>query len=325
MNTAPRRLAATALALAALGASAAAASGDWPVQQPGVLIAGLWLALVGWGFRALLARYLRFKDRLAYSEAQRGVERHARLQAERSLADAHAALCRLVGQQEQVRESERRRIARDIHDDLGQHLLALKIELSLIQARAVRTDPRIQQQVGGLLGNLDLSIASLRSVINDLRPPALAQGLQAAIEAHLAEFSRLNGIRHHFEASGEAFGAASDPALDAMLFRILQESLANVVRHAQATEVKVALDQQGGCLSLKVQDNGVGMPDGEDHCGCGLAGIADRVSAAAGKFVIDSAPGKGTLLSLWVPLPGVAPTVASSESLLKINSCVKSS
>ena len=324
MNTAPRRLAVTALALSALGATGAVASGALPLQQPAVLVAGLWLALVGWGFRALLSRYLRFKDRLAYSEAQLGMERHARVQVERSLADAHAALCRLIGQQEQVRESERRRIARDIHDDLGQHLLALKIELSLIQARAVRTDPRIQQKVGSLLGNLDLSIASLRTIINNLRPPALAQGLEAAIETHLADFSRVSGIRHRFDASDDAFGAASDPAIDAMLFRILQESLANVLRHAQATEVTVALEQRNGRLSLKVQDNGVGMPDGEDHRGCGLAGIADRVTAAAGKFAIDSAPGKGTLLSLSVPLPA-APSVACSESLLKINSCVKSS
>lgn len=324
MNTAPRRLAATALALSALGASGAVASGALPLQQPAVLVAGLWLAVVGWGFRALLSRYLRFRDRLAYSEAQLGMERHARVQAERSLADTHAALCRLIGQQEQVRESERRRIARDIHDDLGQHLLALKIELSLIQARACRTDPRIQQKVGSLLGNLDLSIASLRTIINNLRPPALEQGLQAAIEAQLADFSRVSGIRHRFDASDDAFGAASDPAMDAMLFRILQESLANVLRHAQATEVTVALDQRAGRLSLKVQDNGVGMADGEDHRGCGLAGIADRVTAADGKFAIDSAPGKGTLLSLSVPLP-VAASVAGSESLLKINSCVKSS
>ncbi len=325
MNPVPRRLAATALALAALAASAAAASGAWPAMQPAVLVAGLWLTLVGWGFRAALAHHLRFRDRLAYCEAQLATERDARTQAERSLADTHASLCRLIGQQEQVRECERKRIARDIHDDLGQHLLALKIELSVIQARAGLTDPRIQQKVGSLLANLDLSIASLRTIINDLRPPALAQGLQSAIQAHMAEFSRVSGIRHHFDASGDAFGAAADPALEAMLFRIMQEALANVVRHAQASEVKVALEHQGGRLNLKIQDDGVGMPAGDDHRGCGLPGIADRVAAANGTFVIDSAPGKGTTLSLSVPLAPAAAPVASTETLLKINNCVKSS
>jgi signal transduction histidine kinase len=87
-----------------------------------------------------------------------------------------------------------------------------------------------------------------------------------------------------------------------MLFRILQESLANVARHAQATAVKVALERSGDLLTLTVQDNGVGMADGQDTRGCGLVGIADRVAAAGGKFAIDSEPGNGTLLSLSIPL-----------------------
>jgi signal transduction histidine kinase len=302
MNTAPRRFAATTLVLAAVAVSGAAASGVWPSARPVVLMAVLWLLLLGWGFRALLGRHLRFHDRLAYSEAQVGLERHARALAERALADTHTALCRIVHQQERVRETERKRIARDIHDDLGQHLLAMKMELSLMQVSSAGADTPVHQKVGKLLQNLDLTIASLRTIINDLRPPALADGLQSAMEHHLAEFSRLNGIRHELAADPEAFKANEDKAVDAMLFRILQESLANVARHAQATEVKIALERSGDLLTLKVQDNGIGMAGGQDTRGCGLVGIADRVAAAGGRFAIDSEPGNGTLLSLSIPL-----------------------
>lgn len=259
MNPALRRLAVIATGCAAIGISAAMAHGDWPFAQPLVPMAILWLVLLGWGFRTMLGRHLRFHDRLAYSEAQLALERHARTQAEKSLADSHASLCRLVQQQEQVREIERNRIARDIHDDLGQHLLALKIELSLLQVSTSGAHPLVHQKVGFLLGSLDQAIASLRVVIRDLRPVALEHGLQNAMQAHLAEFSRLNGIRHELEADPDAFEPGPGGGVDAMLFRILQESLANVARHAQATEVKIALVRSGDLLTMNVRDNGIGM------------------------------------------------------------------
>lgn len=302
MNPALRRLAVIATGSAAVAISAAAAHGDWPFAQPLVPVAILWLGLLGWGFRALLGRHLRFHDRLAYSEAQLALERHARMQAEKSLGDAHTSLCRLVQQQEQVRESERNRIARDIHDDLGQHMLALKIELSLLQVSTSGAHPLVHQKVGALLNSLDQAIASLRAVIKDLRPVALEHGLQRAMQAHLSEFTRLNGIRHELEAGPDAFHAGPDRGVDAMLFRILQESLANVARHAQATEVKIALVRSGDLLTMNVRDNGIGMAGQPGAGACGLVGIADRVTAAGGKFLIDSKPGAGTLLSLSIPL-----------------------
>ncbi|HEU4373295.1 MAG TPA: sensor histidine kinase [Telluria sp.] len=306
MHTALPRFAAIAIGCAALAASAAVAHGDWPFAQPLVPVAILWLFVLGWGFRALLGRHLRFHDRLAYSEAQLAMERQARAQAEKALGEAHASLCRLVQQQEQVREGERNRIARDIHDDLGQHMLALKIELSLLQVSTSGAHPQVHRKVGALLGSLDQAIASLRAVIKDLRPVALEQGLQSAMQAHLSEFTRLNGIRHELDAAPEAFPAGPDRGVDAMLFRILQESLANVARHAQATEVKIALVRSGDLLTMNVRDNGIGMSGQPDASGCGLVGIADRVNAAGGKFLIDSKPGAGTLLSLSIPVLGPA-------------------
>ncbi len=312
MNIVSHRLA-TRATLLAVGIAGIAAIGAWPGIEPMVLPAVLWLSLLGWGFHTLLGRHLGFSDRLVFAEAQRELERHARTQAEQALGDTHTTLCRLVQQQEQVRETERNRIARDIHDDLGQHLLALKIELSLMQVSTSGVHPQVHQKIGSLLQHLDQAIGSLRTIINDLRPLALEHGLRNAMEAQLAEFSRISGIPHQLEADPGAFHAKSGRSVDAMLFRILQESLTNVARHAQATEVKITLIRSAELLTLQVRDNGIGMAGHPPTrgCGmaghpptrgCGLAGIADRVAAAGGKFVIDTQPGAGTLLSLSIPL-----------------------
>lgn len=303
MNITARRLAALILVLAAVAGTGAAAFGQPPAARALLPVAALWLVLLGWGCRAALARQLRLNDRLAFSEARLGIERQARLLAQRALADNHGSLCRLVQQQEHVREHERNRIARDIHDDLGQHLLALKIELSLIQVSTSAAHPRLHQQVGRLLHGLGLATASLRAIVNDLRPVALEHGLQAAMQTQLSEFSRINGVPHQFEAGADAFLGPRGGAVDAMLFRILQELLANVARHAQASEVQVALRRSGELLTLSVRDDGIGMAGRAASRGCGLAGIADRVTAAGGRFTIDNAPGAGTLMSLSVPLP----------------------
>lgn len=278
------------------------ASGSWGAGPSGLLLVTLWLLALGWGFHALLRRHLRFSDRLGATQAQLGLERHARALAERALADTHGTLCKLVEQQEDVRETERRRIARDIHDDLGQNLLALKIELSMLQMSTKGAHPQLHQKLGCMIGNLDLAIKSLRGIINDLRPMALEAGLRYAMEWQLSEFSRINGIRHQFQADPDAFDPCPHGALDAMLFRVLQESLSNVARHAQATEVQVVLGRRGASLTLLVEDNGVGIAQPAPAEGAGLAGIRDRVAALGGCFAIDSRPGAGTVLSLSIPL-----------------------
>lgn len=271
-------------------------------NTPTLLVAVAWMLLLGWGFHALLRRHLRLDDTLADKEAELAIERHARANAEKALASTHLSLCQLARQQETVRETERQRIGRDIHDDLGQNLLTLKIDLSLLHVSTTGTHPLITQKVDSMMGNLDLTIESLRAVINDLRPVALETGLRAAIEWQLSEFSRMHGIRHTLRAEPGAFDPHPDKERDAMVFRILQESLSNVVRHAHATEVEVELQRCGGVLTLTVQDNGVGMPAEVSSKGSGLPGIRDRAAAIVGRFVIDSQPGAGTVLTLTFPL-----------------------
>ncbi len=269
---------------------------------PSLIVAVLWMLLLGWGFHALLRRHLRLDDMLADKEAQLAIERSARLCAERTLATAHNALCQLARQQETVRETERQRIGRDIHDDLGQNLLTLKIDLSLLHVSTTGAHPMITQKVDSMMGNLDLTIQSLRAVINDLRPLALETGLRHAIEWQLGEFSRTHGIRHVLLAEPSVFDSPADKERDAMLFRILQESLCNVVRHAHATEVTVELQRCGSILTLMVQDNGIGMPAVLPEHGSGLPGIRERVAAIGGRLDIERPAAGGTLLTLTFPI-----------------------
>lgn len=270
---------------------------------PALLAALAWMLLLGWGFHVLLKRHLRLDDLAADQQAQLAVERHARMTAERQLAATHSTLCKLARQQEKVREAERQRIGRDIHDDLGQNLLTLKIDLSLLHVCTTGAHPLITQKVDCMMGNLDVTIQSLRAVINDLRPQALEDGLGPAIVWQLGEFSRMHGIRHALRAEPGVFDYPAEPERDAMVFRILQESLSNVARHAHATDVAVTLQRCGAVLTLTVQDNGIGMAPCARGQGSGVSGMRERAAAIGGRFAIESEPGCGTLLRLSFPVP----------------------
>lgn len=272
----------------------------WSAASPGVLLATVWLLVIGWAFHAVLRYHLRFDDRLSDAQAQLCVERHARALAERALADTHTMLCRLVEQHDDVRQTERGRIARDIHDDLGQNLMALKVELTMLQHATRGANLQLNGRIDIMSRNLDLAIKSLRGIMHKLRPMALDAGLRYAMERQLSEFTRLNGIGHHFTADPGVFD--NDKAIDAVLFRILQESLSNVARHSQATEVRVALTCKDERLKLTIGDNGIGFNPSHAAQGCGLDGIRDRVTALGGSLSIDSPQGGGCVLSLAVPL-----------------------
>lgn len=283
--------------------------GVWPGAQPLLSLAVAGLALCALLFHGLLVRQLGAADALVAARQAAATERQTRLKAEQALADTHDALCRLVRQQEKVRETERSRIARDIHDDLGQHLLALKIEVQLARHGASADTAPGPTTLARLADHIDSTIASLRLVIDNLRPPALDDGLKVAIEHHLREFSRLNGIGYQLIAAADHDGSAGQRDLDVILLRILRESLANVVRHAQASEVQVALRRTDTGVTLEIRDNGIGIAPARAAAGeapprgFGLAGIADRVAAAGGSFAIDSGRGVGTVLSMSIPLP----------------------
>ena len=173
-----------------------------------------------------LALLLWLQHRLALR--QRGLEQ----------LRADAEQTRLASGQRKAREQERLRIGRDIHDDLGQHLLTLKIDLAMLQASNAATAPQLAQKLGLIARNVDLSIAALRCVIDDLRPPALEHGWQAAFDGLLADFSRSTGIVCDGVCDAlDGVAGAQEP----LLYHALQEALANVARHARASRVSVSL------------------------------------------------------------------------------------
>jgi signal transduction histidine kinase len=316
MKTVLHRAACGGLALALLPAYAGATAIGDVVPASNLVAALLWLATLGGGFCLFLRGRLKTEDSLHELRIQLALEHKARVLAEQALADTHGVLCKLVRQQDTVRDSERGRIARDIHDDLGQNLLALRIDLSLLQVATNGIHAAIHQKVGGMIINLDLAIRSLRGVINDLRPLALEEGLRPAMVRQLSEFSRLNGIPYQFEvAPGACEAVPRDSGLDAMLYRVLQEALSNVARHARASEVRVVLGRRGDRLTMRVHDNGVGLPAGLACSGCGLAGMRQRVGALGGALAIENQPAGGTVLSLSAPLP----FQRESDFLLQIN------
>jgi len=248
----------------------------------------------------LLWRQRRLTTGMARATGKLADETRLRTGAEHALADTQASLHKLKATHEQIRETERQRICRDIHDDLGQHLLTLKIDICMLHLSTAGAHPALHQKLGLIANNIDGAVHSLRCILNDLRPHGLQTGLKAAIEWQLAEFSRVSGIPHLLDASADVLDAGA--CVDVIVFRILQEALSNVTRHAHARAVKVALHRNAGSLLMTVRDDGIGLPTGQFRRGRGLHSIEERISAVGGQFLIDSHPGRGTALSLAIPL-----------------------
>lgn len=251
----------------------------------------------------LLWREQRHNSRIEALQQTLNVESRLRCGAEQNLLDTHALLRKLRLQQEKIRKNERWRIARDIHDDLGQNLLALKMDISMLQTASAALHPSLQAKLALISGNVDTSVRSLRSIINDLRPIVLDAGLRIAIDRLLDEFMRSNNVACELSAGAAVFNDSGSKDIDTIVFRIIQETLSNIARHARARSVAITLDIESTSLVMTVSDDGIGMPAGPRSLGRGLRGIEDRITAAGGTLRIDSQAGRGTTLSLSIPLP----------------------
>lgn len=219
-----------------------------------------------------------------------------------ALKRSQELLRELTAHQDRVKEAERKRIAREIHDELGQTLLALRIDVSMLDARTAKSHPRLNEKVRGALHQIDATVRTIRTIINNLRPAVLDLGLTAAIEWQVSEFRRRSGIACDLFMGEKEF--VVDDARATSLFRILQESLTNVIRHANASHVVIELYQEDNQLVMKIIDNGVGIyPGTRKHANSfGLVGVEERIHALGGEFLIESAPGKGTTLTVYIPL-----------------------
>ena len=213
----------------------------------------------------------------------------------------------LASRLQKVREEERTQIAREIHDELGQALTGLKLDIAWMKNRLPR-DHEVMAQCVSIIERIDQTSNAVRRIATSLRPSVLDQiGLAAALEWQGQEFRARTGIDVVVEQACNGVPIPDD--LGSSAFRIVQESLTNVARHAKATRVTIRLAQTETVMTLEVSDNGVGCAaaclDGTKSLG--LVGMRERALACGGEFSITGLPGRGTTVLMRVPVgAGVA-------------------
>ena len=211
----------------------------------------------------------------------------------------------LLGRLTTAHEEERRYLARELHDELGQSLTALKIDLAWIHER-MGSDPEAELKVASMQGLLDSTVAAARRISSDLRPLMLDDlGLVAACDWLVQSFRGRTGKPCIFEMRGDL--DLADPHATAV-FRVLQESLTNVARHAEASRVEVTLERARGKVTLLVKDDGRGLTgdSSEKSSSYGIVGMRERAYVLGGTATIESVPGGGTAVRLELPEPGTA-------------------
>ena len=222
-----------------------------------------------------------------------------RQHAERKLLETNRQLQELSASLQSVREHERSRISRELHDELGQSLTGIRMEVSWLGGRLLGDQQLLVDKVASIKGQIDQTIASVRRISSELRPLVLDDlGFAAAASWYVDQFSARTGLPVTLDL------AAADPqrgdGAATVLFRVLQESLTNVARHAQATRVTVTLRFGDGGWILSIDDDGVGFVADEGG-GLGLVGMRERVQMLGGRFALTSAPGHGTRVEIEVP------------------------
>jgi signal transduction histidine kinase len=200
-------------------------------------------------------------------------------------------------------------VAREIHDELGQALTAIKIDLASL-LRAPRTDQQEElQKVESILRMVDQTILSVRRIATELRPGILDDlGLVAAVEWAAEEFEARTGTKCRLDLPEDDI--VIDPERTTAIFRIFQETLTNITRHAEATEVDVRLAREDGNIVLEVRDNGRGIGEEELSAGrsLGILGMRERALLLGGELTIRGVPGKGTTVKVLIPeMPPAAP------------------
>ncbi|MFZ5484172.1 MAG: PAS domain-containing sensor histidine kinase [Pseudomonadota bacterium] len=229
-------------------------------------------------------------------------------QKEEELLRSRQMVRDLAAHSDRIREVERARIAREIHDELGQYLTALRMDVAMLGIRHGAGNPELAEQARVMKETIDTTIGVVRQVAAALRPGALDMGLASAAEWLLANFQARTGVRCTLESPAEDL--ALDDDRTTAVFRILQESLTNIARHAEAAQVRVRLTQEEGELCVQVEDDGQGFDTRavREKKTFGLMGIRERAIAFGGESRLDSQPGRGTTLTVRIPLSGHEPS-----------------
>ena len=224
-----------------------------------------------------------------------------RQQAKEVIQDSNERLRKLYHRLELIREEERTRIAREVHDELAQILTALKLELSLFDKKLIEKHASLRTDTQMMLGLIDNTLQSAKKLATELRPPILDDlGLQEAVEWQGREFEKRTGIRFHFDSGDESI--VLDTKRSTTVFRIFQETLTNVLRHAQAKNIDVTLSENNGSITLQVCDDGIGIkPDQVSNVrSLGLLGMRERALVWGGKVIIESANNQGTTVTIEI-------------------------
>lgn len=236
-----------------------------------------------------------------FAELYRKTRQLERVNEELRVAEEH--LRRLTGRLMQIQDAERRRVARDVHDGLGQYLVGVKMGIDQL-ARRVANDPGSHEAVCEISMLLNRAITETRTISHLLHPPLLDEiGLESALAVYTDGFAKRSGISVTVGVAPDL--GRLDAEVETALFRVVQECLLNVHRHANSSTANVSLRRQHGEIELQVRDQGVGMMTSQDPggmgLGVGLLGIRERIRQLGGKLEILSGEGKGTVVIATIP------------------------
>jgi signal transduction histidine kinase len=267
---------------------------------------------------SLLALFMYLRQTAALQRQREDRERE--VQAERDKLEIvvmrrTAQLTELAHHLQTVREDERSRLARELHDELGALLTAAKLDLARIKSRlAAQTTPELGERLSHLSDALNGGIALKRRIIEDLRPSSLNNlGLTAALDILLREF----GERAEIEVASRLEPVQLSPTKQLTVYRLVQEALTNIVKYAKASRVDVALEMRAGRAMISVRDNGKGFDPNQLSSGShGLLGMRYRIEAEGGRMNLSSAPGKGTLIEATLPEEASAATATTENAVL---------
>jgi signal transduction histidine kinase len=226
-----------------------------------------------------------------------------RVRGEEALNRSREELRELASAMNSIREQEKSRIARELHDELGQALTALKLDVTWLAERTPAGQTTTAEKLGAMQAMIDRTVAAIRRISSDLRPLILDDlGLVPAAEWLAQDFTQRTGVPCQLVV-GSGDLEFRDPHATA-IFRILQETLTNVARHAEARRVEVALDRTDGRVTLDVRDDGRGFSTGDPRRpnAFGLVGLRERAQLLGGDVSIESRPGRGTSVHARIPL-----------------------
>jgi len=269
-----------------------------------LLLAGIVLLLTTFYFALLETVMVKAILRRERRELVREIGERERAQSE--LQMSRDELRSLSSHVENVRDDERARVSRELHDDLGQTLTSLKIDLATLKQHVNKQqspDPVVLESIASMSEQVDATVQATRRIMTELHPAMLEElGLKQALDWLVSEFGKRTAIacRTEIQTNGTAFG----PERSRAIFRIVQECLTNIARHAQATEVDVCLSVTPGTIQVEVADNGVGIvapAPGLTRKSFGIAGMRERVNQFGGKLHVETTPGKGTRIRVSIP------------------------